>query len=318
MRWLKQLSNKNKRILGFRLDGNQLHYCSIYFRKQQALIETIGCHTVEAVDALENDLKMIASKLKAKGASVNWSLPSDQYRLIVTTRPTVPRDELIDALRWQIKDQTDFDVEEAVIDAFDYPEALPGDRRVYVVVIHKSSIQYLVDATMNAGLQLNAIDINELSVGNLLIPQLIDDQSIAFISQQEKGVVLSCFLGKEFAFSRLLSGTYFSQASDDDDFKLDDDDEQVNEHLLLEIQRTIDYYESQVARQAITRILLPDYGGVSQRLMDLLKESVDAKVEFLKLENSCQWTPSLSTKAIYQQLALCGSLFRQELNHAAN
>ena len=241
-------------------------------------------------------------------------LPAEQYRVISLTRPAVPDEEMIEAIRWQLKDQIDYAIDEAVIDYFPYPESLPGEPKLYATVAHRSVIENIVMMSQEARLNLKVIDINELSIRNMLLPQLKEGQNVAFIGEQLKGIIFNCFLGHDFVFSRQLAGSYFPRLTVENDFSLDNDliDSDTSDQLLLEIQRTLDYYESQIARNAITKLIIPDLGSSTENVSQLLKNNLGSEIEVLQPEKLCQWSDSISSHLICSRMAVSGCALRTE------
>ena len=186
--------------------------------------------------------------------------------------------------------------------------------KIYSVVAHRSLIEKIIHLSEAADLTLTAIDIDELSCKNLLLPQLSEGQNTAFIGEQSRGVSLNCFVGNDLAFSRLLAGTYFPHKSEEEELSFDVDlgQSDVSDRLLLEIQRTLDYYESQIARQPVTRLLIPDLGEATEAITQLLNDNLDSQVEVIQLENLCQWDEKITAEGICRRLSLCGSVFRNE------
>ncbi len=312
MSWIKALLPKNSRKAGLHLKGNQLSYCLLEPATPLPKLSDFSTHTFSD-DALSENFQSLVNQLNLKGAQAYWLLNSEHYRIITIERPAVPDTELTDAIRWQIKEQIDFSIDEAAIEYFNYPEMLPGNNRLFVVVVHRSAIEQLVNLSKDAGLNLQAIDIPELAVGNLMLPSLQSGQNIALIAEGERGIRISCFAGNEFAFTRSLAGTFFpALKTSEDELTLDIDVGQsdAQDQMLLEVQRTLDYYESQIARQSITRLVVPDIGEQTSSLMSLLGDNLGMPVDSLAFDKLFQHDDSVSLSALAEQLGVCGCLFR--------
>lgn len=169
-------------------------------------------------------------------------LSPDQYQTQSIETPTVPAEELKQAISWRIADLLDYPVGQAIIDFYPLPTSNRANTPNMLEVIACNSIQAtsLSQLCKVAGLNVTVIDIQEAALRNLatLLPE--NQQGVAvlhlqphsgFIIIQKQGAIhLSRKIDHGYA---RLSG-HFSDAQD----LLH---EQNN--LALEIQRSFDYVE---------------------------------------------------------------------------
>lgn len=338
MDWLNKLLNKNNKRIGLQLEGETLSFC--YLQPKANTPEISAASQIQlSEDSLTVSFKAAIAEINAKGADAYWILPSESYRLLTVERPSVPESEMTEAIRWQIKDQIDVPLEEAVITHFEYPDNLPGGKRQFVVVARLDAVQRLIDLSLQSDLNLKAIDIQELSLGNLMTPWLQQGQNIALIAETPTGISVNCFNGNEFSFNRALPGVFLPRSNEPDtsasqnpdgdaeaeeaEFSLDVDigqhasDDTNNDQLLLEIQRTLDYYESQISRQAVTKVILPDFGQKTESLAEELNANLGLQVDILKLNKHFHWSDSLVEHQLSRHLPVCGGAYRDmEVAHA--
>ncbi|NVJ62365.1 MAG: hypothetical protein HWE27_18400 [Gammaproteobacteria bacterium] len=347
MNWLNKLLSKNNNRIGLQLESDQVSYC--LFDPEPAALRIIGADKQQLDHkTLDDQFKKLMSQLNAKGRDAYWILSPDHYRLMTVERPMVPEEEMADAIKWQVRDLIDLPLEEAVISYFDYPEDIPGPSRLYVVVARRDVITRIIKLSESADLNLDSIDIEELSIGHLISPMLQEGHNIAFVGESSKGISMHCYVGDKFCFTRALPGVFLPRGLPEQEFTLDLDEvaepesdseltldleepsdtqakdnqpaPQANyDQLLLEIQRTLDYYESQIAKRSVTKIIVPDIGEPTTRLVDLLKNELGLQVEVVKLEQVCRWTNVLSESHLSKQLGVCSAAFRNiEVAHAAD
>jgi MSHA biogenesis protein MshI len=113
-------------------------------------------------------LTRAVSDLGAKGCRANVTLPLGNYHMAQIERPPVDPGELIDAVRWRIKGQLDYPVEDAVIQVFDVPHS--ETQRVpliHVVAAPNRTIRELTALVKRAGLVPSKVTIVELAVRDL-------------------------------------------------------------------------------------------------------------------------------------------------------
>lgn len=172
-----------------------------------------------------------------------YALLSDtDYQLLLVDAPKVPPHEQRDAVRWAIKDLVTIDSEQAVIDIF--PQPLKD--KLYVVVAEADTIKTIVKTSDALGLCLQTIDIAELSMRNFIDQLPVSDRACAFVIIQQAMGKLCIFKGGNLYLSRVFSlndrGAIAGQSS--------------QARMILEIQRSLDYYERQLGELQPDRIFM--------------------------------------------------------------
>lgn len=197
-------------------------------------------------------LQQWLSENNLAGSRTAFALAPEFYQLLQIAPPDVPDDELRDAVRWQIRDLIDFPLEEAVVDVFQVPRDVQreGARTAYVVVARQSHLRQQVALLQGAKLKLQAIDIPELvlrNIGNLL-PDA--DKGVALLYfGSESGRIVICRGGKLCLARNINIG---AEALRPDSAYLRD----MVDTVALEIQRSLDFFESNFSQPAITSLAL--------------------------------------------------------------
>lgn len=215
--------------------------------------------------ALDHDLKH---------ARCTTLLASGDYRLIQTEAPDVKPDELKAALRWRIKDLIDFHLNDATIDVFDVPTELSGrSPTVTVVVGRNDAIRRRVDLMHEAAIRLEVIDIPELAQRNLaiLLPQ--DRDGIALLTFDDTGGLITITRQGQLYLSRAVA------------IAVDQVDESGSERVLLELQRSLDYFESSFRQSPIMNVMLAPASAAMQALAAFLTSRMTQRVA---VSNSAQ------------------------------
>ncbi|MHB8253706.1 MAG: type IV pilus biogenesis protein PilM [Acidiferrobacter sp.] len=195
-------------------------------------------------------------------------LGDGEYRLIQTEAPDVKSDEMKAALRWRIKDLIDFHVNDATIDVFDVPVQTPGrPALVYVVVGRNEAIRKRVDLMQDAGAALDIIDIPELAQRNLawLLPQ--DQEGVALLTLSDGAGLITITRGGELYLSRTIAATPNTQ-----------DEEASFSRLLLELQRSLDYFESSFRQNPIMNVVVAPRSPQTTALAAFLKANLAQRV----------------------------------------
>lgn len=184
-------------------------------------------------------LEQLADEFDLGRRRCTTGLNRDEYSLLLTEAPEVPEEELRAAVRWRIKDLVDFPIQEATVDVFELPGGrAPGrGRSVYVVAAPNAILQRRVDLLTGAGINLDVIDVPEMAQRNLagLLPQ--DQGGVVMISFGASQGLITITRDGELYLSRNLKLGLDAFADGGD----------VLEHydsVVLEVQRSLDYYDS--------------------------------------------------------------------------
>ncbi len=197
-------------------------------------------------------------------------LNEKDYQLLLVDPPEVPDNELQEAIRWKIRDLINFEIENAVIDIFHQPDK----KMLYTVVAKREHILSLIGFVNDVGLVLKSIDIAELSYRNILDTYSMIDRGIALIIvRQNEGKLLIVKQGNLY-FSRRFSIDYGAGVFDE----LPEDD------IILELQRSLDYYERQMGQAAPAEILFS--GNVTEeKITAVIRESFQQKISCINIED---------------------------------
>ncbi|WP_421683789.1 MSHA biogenesis protein MshI [Stutzerimonas urumqiensis] len=207
---------------------------------------------------LADALKELVQAHRLEGSSVNFLLQPADYQIFLLEAPDVPPEELAAAMRWRVKDVISQPLEEVVIDSF----ALPADayrgrtRMAYCVVLPKTRMAAIATAVTEAGLVLASIDIPEMAFRNLGLLAGADGINIALLQLRASEGLICVQNGADIYMARRIEqGVRAGQDMGG---------------VALEIQRSLDYFESQLGKGYINRMfLLPtesDAEGTHQAL----------------------------------------------------
>jgi MSHA biogenesis protein MshI len=228
---------------------------------------------LDAIGAALSDLRRRAGIRPTETALV---LAPEFYRIALLERPDVDDAALRDAMRWRIEDLIDFPAERAVIDVFPFPaSALRGQpAKVFVVAADRQRLAPLLEQVRGAGLDPGCVDVAELSLRNLawrLHPH--PDENIAVLRITRGQGIVNVSRGHELFLSRRLTGV----PTDLNDRTWDD----FKDALLLQVQRSIDYYESTLAQPPADRLLVAAGGSWQGGLIAHLSEMLPVPVRSL-------------------------------------
>ncbi len=227
--------------------------------------------------------KALAEKAQSLGLErtrCNFVLAPDDYSLLLVEAPNVEPAELAAAAKWKIKDMIDRPLEQLAISVFPVPRDAYRSQRdmLYVVAADRKKIQHVVDMATSAGLQLTSIDIPELAMRNLTTLYTDDTSGLAMMDLRHDGSLLNLSKSGAIYLTRHLS----TQVGDE--ILRSPEWDTVKDRLVLEIQRSLDYYESQMGQGHITRVLVAPRKQDSEALKAELDQAMGVKVEVMNLQ----------------------------------
>lgn len=190
---------------------------------------------------------------------------TNRYQLLQVDRPPVPELEIVPALSWSVRELLATQ-EEMQVDYFDMPAQPTGTNKINVVAVPKSLVEDVVQGIAKAGLQLATIGIEELSQCDLLEP--LQDAQITLLQEPGEAISLSIIKDSKLYFTRRLRG--YEQLSS---YGLEQIHQGVADSLSLEIQRSMDYFDSQLRQAPVRKLLLCIDTPFMAELAQLLQEA---------------------------------------------
>ena len=200
----------------------------------------------------ENAFSQVAKEFGL--AKIEIVLAADFYQLLLVDKPNVQAEELNAALLWSVKDIVTQPVTDIHLDYFE--SSKQSSNKVNVVVTEKSLLTALLLAAKSAGFQTVGVSIEEMALSNLFN----DNQARLVLSHREgQELLLTVVRGGEVFMQRRVRG--FQQL---DKISAEDLAYGVADNLSLEIQRSMDYFESQLREAPVSSIELVTDGECEQ------------------------------------------------------
>ena len=259
---LKFTKNSSNVFAGIHLSANSLKVVVVTqqsateHRVDQMFLEQFG-----SAAQLSAAFKTIAAKLPPD-CQCTLVIPPERYMVLQIDKPAVPDEEISLALTWTIKDLVTLPDDDMVLDYLDLPlqNQLQG-AKVNVVVSSKSWLADIVALFVQNKLQLVGIQPEEWLARNLLPAK---QQALMLVSHQPgQDLAVQILQQGNLCFSRRLRG--FNRL---DQYSLDELQQGVFDNLLLELQRSIDYFEGQLKQAPVKDIALllanPDRSAMVQ------------------------------------------------------
>jgi MSHA biogenesis protein MshI len=179
-------------------------------------------------------------------------LNTQQSQIVQVDKPNVPSDEIVSALKWQIKDLVTIPPDNMVLDYFDGPLLAGGKEKIHVVCAPLNELKKIVAAVNETDAEVASITTEEFAFANLLPVQ--SEACLLVCQQPNEEIVLLIVKQGQLYFQRGLRG--FSQIANKSEEELA---MTMIDSLALEIQRSSDYFERQLKQAPIReiKVILP-------------------------------------------------------------
>jgi MSHA biogenesis protein MshI len=288
--------NKNKKapqgLLGIETSPEGIALAHV-LRVPGQPVQLLRCVFRPALPAAQPaELKRMVAEFALAGLPVNLLLHPALYQMLLLDSPDVPAAELRDAMRWKVKEQISQPIEQVLLDAF----ALPADayrgrsRMAYCAVLAKSGVNEWVEMLKHADLKLQSIDITEMAFRNLGLLAGAEGLNLALLRLRSSEGLISVQQGADLYMARRIEQG-LDQASQD------------FSGVTLEIQRSLDYFESQLGKGYISRLLLMPMKRDGAQVLKALGDGLAVNLQALNLRDLFVGQPAAELDE--QQQAYC-------------
>ena len=254
----------------------------------------------------DNDsIARMLARLPNRRAPTVSVLDPGGYRLLLVEAPDVPADELRAAVRWRIKDLIDFHVDDAVIDVFEMPPHARGgrNRMMYAVTAKADYVKQQVDLIEGAGLNLDVIDIGELSLRNVATLFEAEERGTAFLYLGERQSTLLLVRQGVLYLARHVE-TGVGTLAEAGELR-----PELVGGLALEVRRSLDYFESHYEQTSIPQL---HTCGLEAADREQLARELSITVRDVDLKNLLDMDDTLSPELQRLCLPAIGAALRKD------
>lgn len=193
-------------------------------------------------------------------------LAPGEYQVLPIEAPPVPANEMRRAAAWRVRELIDFPVDQAVVDTFAPPQSTQrGTASVNVVVARQATVGGRIDQLRRAGLDLEVIDIPELAQRNISAHLPDGSGGHALLALDEGGGLITVYRDGEQYLARSLDTGYGALGAQGTG---------GSDALVLEVQRSLDYFESALAQPPLGALYI--YPPVTQ--VERLAQDMEANL----------------------------------------
>jgi MSHA biogenesis protein MshI len=203
-------------------------------------------------------------------------LAREEYQIIVTDAPNVPREELRAAIRWRVKDLLRCHPDDAMLDVLEIPPPTGGEGRpthqMFVIAAENSFIQARVDRCAALGIELAVIEVPETAQRNLATAAHGDGTAVALIHLLADRALITISYRGELYFARWLD------IGADQLALARPERESLMDRVALEVQRSLDHFDRQYRFIGLGKLLVGPLAA-DDGFTDHLARAVGIEVE---------------------------------------
>lgn len=261
-----------------------------------------------AVADMGQSLKAHLDKLRATRSPACAVIDGDDYQIVQIEAPEVLPSEMRAAVRWRLRDAINFSVDEAAVDIFEIPDPVrrSQNKMLFAVAARDSAVQRIAGVLKPVAKGFNAIDIPELCLRNVsaLLPQ--DAKGVAMLALHDNFAQLVItrqgvmYLTRRIETKPRFESLAHGRARDDIDAGA----------LALELQRSLDYYESHYDQSAIGDLVIAPAHERSESLGNALKNETSLRISRLDVRELCNVYKSGELIADWPCLMALGAALR--------
>ena len=266
---------------------------------QPPTLQSIQYSSIDNKAETASILKKVANKNNLEDKPIATTLLIAESNLVMLEKPEVADNEIRQAVRWRIKDSLSFNVDDAIMDVFEIPGQKERGRTplVYVTAAEKESLKQRVKVFEEQNLEIESIDIAELVMRNVaaLLPE--DQQGVALLKldstkglmtlTQESSLYLARNIDVGYTSLSLNNSILGENPNEDSGLALEEgmspDQQRALDAIVLEVQRSLDYYESHFAKPAINSLVIAPLPYEIPGMVKYLASALGLQVRLLDL-----------------------------------
>jgi MSHA biogenesis protein MshI len=242
------------------------------------------------------------------------SLEMGDYNLILVEAPDVQPEELRAAVRWRVKDLIDFRIDDAVVEVFEAPDSrgAASNKMMYAVVARSARVKQVIEQLKGAGLHLDIIDIPELALRNVaaMLPEDVGGVALIYVGQQQ-GLITITKRSQLYLSRTINAGTALLPKSV---LSVMDDEscQRWLDNIVIEVQRSMDYYESHFAQPQVSSLVMTPIGKEIPGITEYLSEQLQIPARILDVNDLIDVDEAIPASVQSRCLLAIGTALRQE------
>lgn len=308
--------SKHNEIIGVDIGSSAVKLVQLRLLKDGYHLQNLGILPLPAEAIVDNTLmdsssvvetvKQLVRTLNIKAKEAGCSISGNSVIIRKISLPMMPVEELEDQIQWEAEQYIPFDINDVNVDfqilAPDEQDA--SKMSVLLVASKKDIINDYQTVFAEAGLKLVVVDVDSFAVQNAFetnYPAELNEV-VALVNIGASIINLNIVNGGVSLFTRdvQMGGNLYTEeiqkqfglngedaeakklaAAESDDPRLKDILQRVNETIVQEIRRSLDFYNSTAGEGKISKVYLSGGAAKSAQLLEAVQRRLSLPVEML-------------------------------------
>ncbi|SFD66154.1 hypothetical protein [Pseudoalteromonas denitrificans] len=239
----------NTNYIGLVIQLDKVIAVSLELKQDQWLVVAENIISYNNESELSTSITLCIDGLDVEVAKVAVVLPSHMYQIVQMDKPNLSLNEIKQSLPWTVKDLVTIPAESIIADFIENPIKQGGQEKISVFVANKTILMPIINSVQKSKAELEHITCEELALTGLL-----EIESAAnLIVYQQLGQEPSIQIIREgsLVFSRRLRGFTRLPSMAMEDLSMG-----LLDSFSLEVQRSIDFFESQLKQPPLKSLQL--------------------------------------------------------------
>lgn len=234
------------------------------------VLDTVSVENNQWQDALA----LVLDKLP-KQCQLHLVLSPDNYQIIQLDKPVIADNEMLQALPWLVKDLVEIAPEEMVVDYLELPEIIAQPKKINVVISRLANLKAIVQLIEQQHKTIISIKPEEWLLAGQL--EQSAQPTMLVVHQPGEELLIQIVRAGIVYFSRRARG--FNRLSEISAAELRNE---LLDNLLLELQRSMDYFESQLKQPPVRDIRL--VVNQANTMIELLQSNGYSRTDVLEFK----------------------------------
>lgn len=293
--WLKN-SNNDNRVVGVALSKDQVIVTLLERQGQDWLLAKTEVVAIANESELSENLTSAINALDVSGCKVAVVLANTMCQVVQMDKPALPVNEIAASLPWTLKDLVSFPSDTIIADFIESPIKQAGQDKITVFASNSILLNPIINALTKSNCELELLTSQEMAYCHMLA----GDSAAHMLVSQELGEEPNLLIIRDgqLLLSRRLRG--FNKFAE---LPLAQLKMSLLEMFGLELQRSLDFFESQLKQPPIKTLQLNIPNLELPGIIDELAQFFPVKVVgFEPQVEICK------TQALEMQFAITGAL----------
>ena len=242
------------------------------------------CDICKEVDlASEEQLPAVLTRLinefDLTSCSTSIVIPANRVQSTQIESAELPEGDIQAALPWKVKELINIAPQDMVCDYIDMPLQPTGQgAKTQVLATSKKYLEAITLPFHESGAEIAALTTEQFAYAKLQTTQ--DAAQLIFIQNKKADAVLLIVKNQEICFARKIRNSAVIMEMTPEQLEMGGSDS-----IAIEIQRSIDYFESQLKQPPIKNALLSMQGENAERLVSALNQVLPVRTKLISIEN---------------------------------